>query len=320
MTVLIFTNKRDLTVDYVVRVLKIRGAEFIRINTEEAPKFLSVSHSINNSNDVRSKFFYKKKEIHFNDISGIYFRRPGIPEPSDKISDEGVLEYCKEEWLFLLKYFYELIPDKWLNHPLSIYQAENKPKQLLAAKKLGFLLPNTLITNRANDAINFIESHEHVIAKPLKTSLLKINNESHVIFTSRLNKAADLNKEAFELSPSLLQEEILKGFDLRVTVIGEKLFSVKINSQVHSETQVDWRCGSMLDLDHTIHHLPPDLELKCIKLIKEFGLKFGALDFVIGLDGNYYFLELNPNGQWAWIQEKTGLALAEEIANNLLLN
>ncbi len=64
--------------------------------------------------------------------------------------------------------------------------------------------------------------------------------------------------------------------------------------------------------------LPDDIALKVRAFMRRMGLWFGCLDMIIQPDGTYVFLEINPNGQWLWIQECTGLPLLEEFTNLLL--
>ena len=55
----------------------------------------------------------------------------------------------------------------------------------------------------------------------------------------------------------------------------------------------------------------------CIRLLKELNLQFGAIDMIKTPDGSYIFLEINPNGQWAWIETQTGLQISDAIINFL---
>ncbi len=120
------------------------------------------------------------------------------------------------------------------------------------------------------------------------------------------------------LAPVIYQREIRKAFDVRVTVIGDKVFAAAIHSQDHNETEVDWRSGTRDDLRHEAIELPPDVAAQCLALTAALGLRYGAIDLVADLDGRHWFLEINPNGQWAWIERRTGLPLAEAIVDTLL--
>jgi glutathione synthase/RimK-type ligase-like ATP-grasp enzyme len=125
--------------------------------------------------------------------------------------------------------------------------------------------------------------------------------------------------ETVPLCPHLLQSEIDKRFDVRVTVVGSKHFACRIYSQDYSETEVDFRRSSATGrrLRHEIISLPDAVAKACTTLVEMLGLRFGAIDLVEDDDG-FVFLEINPNGQWAWIEQVTGAPIAHEIAELLL--
>ena len=103
-----------------------------------------------------------------------------------------------------------------------------------------------------------------------------------------------------------------------MTVVGEKLFPVKIESQEYEESRIDWRRGTNI-ISHKYIELPKIISRQCINLVKHLNLIFGAIDLVIDKEGNFYFLEINPNGQWAWIEKRLNLPISQEIATLLLL-
>jgi glutathione synthase/RimK-type ligase-like ATP-grasp enzyme len=63
--------------------------------------------------------------------------------------------------------------------------------------------------------------------------------------------------------------------------------------------------------------LPKDITDKCVEFVKKLGLVFGAIDLVKSFD-KFYFLEINPNGEWAWLQKEAGLPIAETIVDYLV--
>ncbi len=119
--------------------------------------------------------------------------------------------------------------------------------------------------------------------------------------------------------PCQFQEYVPKEIEIRVTVFGSKALSVEIHSQVTESTRHDWRrYGEHGQAPHYPHRLPSDIGIKCIKLVQRLGLEFGAIDLIVRPDGRYTFLEINPNGQWAWLERLTGLPFVETLAELLL--
>ena len=100
--------------------------------------------------------------------------------------------------------------------------------------------------------------------------------------------------------------------------MGRSIFAVSIKSPVSGEEVVDWRKHT-LDMHHEVIDCPPGISNALIAYMNRMGLNFGAFDFVVDKTGGWYFLECNPNGQWLWIEIKTGLKMAETFAEHLAL-
>lgn len=106
--------------------------------------------------------------------------------------------------------------------------------------------------------------------------------------------------------PYLFQEHIPKSHDVRATVIGDEVLAAAIDSQQDTETRTDWRRGHPGSLGHEVTALPDAIAERCVELCRRLGLLFGAIDLAVRPDGGYSFFEINPNGQWAWVEQRTG--------------
>ena len=97
------------------------------------------------------------------------------------------------------------------------------------------------------------------------------------------------------------------------------MFATAIQSQDHPETSIDWRLGDLLDLplEHKSLQLPQEVAAACGALTRSFGLRYSAIDMVLAPNGDYVFLEMNPNGQWAWIEAKAGHPIRDAIIETL---
>lgn len=118
------------------------------------------------------------------------------------------------------------------------------------------------------------------------------------------------------MAPVIFQEKIDKKCDIRVTVIGQQIFAAEIMAS-HSKFILDWRASEIEKLEYRVHKLPGTIEAKCLSLVKELGLTFGAIDLALTDKGDYFFFEINPNGQWAWIEPKTQLPLTGTLVDLL---
>lgn len=315
MEILLITNKGDVTTDFIVKRLKEGNLPFYRLNTEEIGHSVQVSFDINQN---QYTLFDKQLnlQVDLTQIKSVYFRRPEIRRHTQDISlAEG--NFIQSELQSCLEGLYKILNNAyWINNVFAIRNAENKIYQLLIAKDLGFNIPHSIITNHSDSALKFYKvNNSNCIIKPLKSGLVQYGNEEGVIFTNKidLNSA---NVDRVEGCPVYLQKLITKKGDIRVTVIGDKIFSAFIHSQESKESKIDWRRVNH-PLKHSAIQLPANLENKCLALTKQLSLKFAAIDFILGNDGNYTFLEINPNGQWAWIERQLNFEISHEITKIL---
>ena len=311
MLALLLSNRRDLTTDFLVRELTERKVKLCRLNTDVISNMSFVMDPLQRKTEISRKNF----TVNTDDISVAYFRRPSLSVPKDTIPP--FRNYVTTEWSVFLTALYSIIGDRWFNHPHNILQAEDKARQLKLAHQIGFLVPETRITNDLA-AIRQLQRDFSLVAKPMKQALIEAENTQSVIFTSRVELLTDNDSESISVCPVIFQQYIPKTLDIRVTVVGNKVFSVAIDSQSAEETKVDWRRGSNPNLHHEIITLPKQIADYCIEMVRLQDLRFGAIDLAKSRNGLYWFLECNPNGQWAWIENRTGLPIAAAIADELV--
>jgi glutathione synthase/RimK-type ligase-like ATP-grasp enzyme len=316
MTVLLITNKADITTDFIVSELTMRGIRFYRLNTEDIGD--SVQLNINIENE--SYWLYDTlldRKLNLADIASVYFRRPEIKSDFPNTNHAERL-FLQRELAVSLETIYGLLSRaKWLNTIEAIRKAENKVYQLLVAKQIGFTIPPALVTNTPDIALEFYKQWDKkCIIKPLRHGLIKEGDDETIIFTSKVL----LDDDSFDRvspCPVYIQKHIQKQADVRVTVVGENVFAAMIHSQENIESQVDWR-RSQYPLPHTEIQLPEEISSLCVNYLKKMNLRFGAIDFVLDQNSTYIFLEINPNGQWAWIERQLGFPIAKTITDLLI--
>lgn len=313
MKVLLFTNKEDITTDFIVQELKRQKIDFYRFNTEELSKTVEIIL------DFERELYLlidkqDNKEFHLLDFTDIYYRRPELPIYDDADLTEGERSFLQIEIYYTLEGVYRLLSQKhWFNNVFAIRNAENKIYQLLMAKEVGLTIPSTLISNHHDSVKRFVGHGEHII-KPVHNARIIDEKQSKIVYTSEIT--LPIKKEEAEYNINFLQNKIEKRFDVRATFVEGKCFAVTIDSQQLEDTCIDWRRGEHI-LQHTPIELPQDIQTKCLRLMQRFNLDYGAIDFVLDKQGNYIFLEINPNGQWAWIEHLTGLPISKEIVKCL---
>ena len=310
MSILLVTNQKDLTTDFLVRDLRDRGVEFYRLNTETSQFTISIDPFTNNIDISDST-----SRIDLRNISSAYFRRPGVPRFASTASQYH--EYLTREWGALLDSLYSSIGERWFSHPESIFLAENKPKQIRLANQIGFNVPETIITTDL-DMVKRFQRDFSVIAKPLRMGLLNGRDDREIVYTSKVEWLTEDDRIPLSMCPVIFQRRIAKKVDVRVTVVGNRVFPCAIFSQETEETKLDWRRGSNPAIRHEIFELPEETVNKCVEIVRSQNLRFGAIDLVLDARGELWFLECNPNGQWAWIETRTGLPIAAAIVDELI--
>jgi len=203
-----------------------------------------------------------------------------------------------------------------MSHPAKIETAEMKPYQLHIAKRLGFSIPSTIISSDPLAIQDFFLRHEgKVIAKPVRSGYIETSEGAFGIYTRKLGRKDIEMLETALPCPIIVQKEIPKEFDIRVTVVGNKVFAVAIDSKGDPHAKIDWRRTENVDLPHQIHELPGRIKYLLITLTRELGLSFAAIDLVLNQEGKYFFLEVNPSGQWLWVEDKTGFPISDAVAD-----
>ncbi|MBK9380917.1 MAG: hypothetical protein IPN39_06280 [Chitinophagaceae bacterium] len=304
---LIITHKTDFTADFVINKLNQKQIKYKRFNCED---ILSYDCLVKLDTDFSYSILGE------NTISSVWFRRTQLPSIKELSLNEQ--KYILNETDCLIKNLFSVIDAKWMSDPFSIYKAENKLFQLKLAKELGFEIPITLITNDKEQLRSFYkEQNEKIIIKPISQTRIDNKETPSFIFTNKVTQKQIENLDNFDLTPCIYQKEIEKEYEIRVTVVGNNIFTASIDSQSDEETKIDWRKKKLFFKSIEI---PKRVENLCIEIVKELNLSFGAIDLIKDKEGKYIFLEINPNGQWAWIETQTGLNISEAIINELIKN
>lgn len=295
--ILIISNKADLCVDFVVRTLRNRGEEFLRLNTEDLPGCAVSLHN--------PEFDFTHLDgCYIKELKSVWFRRPG--RPFQDISPDlrpplPVLQYIADQWNSLIDGIRSSPGALWINDPGKNRDAECKISQLRIAGRVGFKVPRTCITTVRDDAIKFLrECDGHVIAKALYSPLIEFPEKDYFIFTSAVSSFEDALEKELQLAPTIFQEHINPKVDYRVTVVGSHCFAAKIESVDGNEIPTDWRTRKE-GLRFVPTEIPEEVSRKCKELVEKLGLVFGAIDLVQS-KGEFFFLEINPNGEWGWLQ------------------
>ncbi len=302
--ILIITHKTDYTADFVINKLNQKQIPYKRLNCEDI---------FNNNFHIRFNPKYSYSILGENFYKSVWFRRTKLPEISGLKNEEKL--YVLNETESFFKNIFASLSAKWLSDPSAIFKAENKMLQLKIAQKIGFTIPDTIITNSKVELLNFYQDcQRNIIIKPISHTRIQYQEGSSFVFTNPVTAQFIEDIENYDLTPCIFQHNISKEYEIRVTVVGDEVFPAAVYSQSDIETRNDWRKKKLKF--HKIE-LPDIIQKKCLRLVKELNLEFGAIDLIKTPKGEYVFLEINPNGQWAWIESQTGQEISKAIINFL---
>ena len=313
--ILFITSKMDAHVDYLIKNLS--DDDFFRFNVDDYLTFHTISYKISNSKLDVNIFNKIGSNLDMDKVKSIYYRRPLLPTIIDKIEDSNIKQLIEKETMeFLRQYYYSFPNLKWLTNPYKIHLTKGRVNQLSFASKLNFKIPKTIITNNKDDFLTFFEEcHRKVIIKTINPlSYTRKGGEKEGFYTEIIddNNIKDIDLKSLSNSPTLFQEFIDSEYELRITSVANQHFAIKIKSNI-----TDWRKQKAI-VKYEEYTLPNDVSILLSKYLNNYDLDFGCFDLIKGKDGQYYFLELNPNGQWLWLEQETGVSIGKAILDYLI--
>ncbi|WP_338826204.1 hypothetical protein MTBGP_06940 [Moorella thermoacetica] len=310
--ILILTNTDDLTVDYVILRLKELSIPYFRFNVDQFPTFYKIHRSFSNTKKGSIESPYKI--VRLEDISVIWYRRLLLPPKVEFFGQENA-PYIQHESRHFLEGTFLSLSVPWINPMGNVYIAERKLLQLQIAQECGLVIPKTCITNSPDKLRQFAKNID-VVCKPIYSGLQITPSANYSSYTREITPGELLEQDAeICLCPTLLQERIHKSKDIRITFFGEKAFVVSITGEC--EQPIDWRRPGIA-LKYKLTNVPEKIITSCKEMMRRLGLLYAAFDFVTGPSGEYFFLEVNPTGEWAWLDYTLGLNLRDELIQLLL--
>lgn len=306
--VLVCTEYEDATADLVIAELNRRRVPVLRFDPgRDFPAPVMLAARIG-AGGWDGRLMVGERTADLSAVRALYHRRPS-PYPTGS-GDQATRFAAQENRRGLGGVLGALPGCMYLSHPQAIARAEYKAAQLATAAHAGLTLPATLITNDPEEAKQFCAEHP-TIYKPLHAGAYDVEGEPAGIWAAPV--------EAYEIdgavahSAHLFQAQVPKVADMRAVVVREQVFSARITAP---PGVVDWR-AEYKSLAYEAVTCPEEIRGALVRFLAAFGLSFGAFDFAVTADGAWWFLECNPNGQWAWLEDAAGLPITHAIADLL---
>ena len=306
--ILIISNPHDYSTDHVVYQLEKSNAKYIRLNRTQFREYELTLNPLNNT--IYGKTNAYEFEISENTLKSVYYRAPIYLRTHIRKELSIEDKISRDQWISFLRSLMIFNNVLWINHPQSTFLAENKPYQLKIANEIGFNVPKTIVSNK----LPYEKFSEKLAIKTLEPAIFDMENKQTFIYTN-IYDYDDLKEYDFSLAPIIIQKAIIPKIDIRVTVIGKHIYPVAIKYGDEGINE-DWRTRKE-DLHYELIKLPKKKKKKCLELLDKLDLNFGCID--LAKQGNdYYFIEINPTGEWDWLMYNLKLDIDIQIAGALV--
>lgn len=313
--VLALAGTTDSTANDVCDAVISRGARLFRFDMAEFPGRLRLRAEVDGPRWRGELIRTDDDRVELDEIRSVYVRRPAAFEVPAHLSPV-------ERWQAAIECRYGLggvvasLQVPFMNHPSCSADAAYKPRQLRDFHAHGLITPPTLITNDPDAVRAFAAETGPLICKSIVVGVLRTGRSAHAVYT-RLVTADDLADLAgVDYSAHLFQAFVDSEFAVRLTVVGNRFFAVRINAG-SPRSRVDWRSDYQA-LSYQVVDTPADVRAGAGAYMKLAGLSFAAFDFLVGHDGAWTALEANAEGNFGWIEHETALPITAAIADFLV--
>lgn len=243
----------------------------------------------------------RSESLALDQFQAIWMRRPPVLFPQEKLTDRDERTASEDDFGTLARSVYKILEQgRFAVNPLdSTRNAGMKPLQFSLASQVGLRMPDTVIGNSPSAILQlFAACDGNVVFKPFKAPIWQTSRGPTIVPTTRITlemlQASDL-----AAAPGIFQRCVDKVAEIRVTIMGRSVFAWEKAFESRQDLDVDWRF-MFKDAVHRPIRLPSTVEQACFALMKRLDIVFGCFDFIRDADGEIYFLEVNPQGQWLW--------------------
>jgi MvdD family ATP-grasp ribosomal peptide maturase len=318
--ILIITYSKDNeSISLVMDAIAERGGTAYRFDTDLFPTQtrLIVEYSGNHERLLLTGDDY---ELDLGTVSALWYRRVAIGHQIPRTMDAQIRRTSIDESRTTVQGMIASLDAFHLDPVYRLRRAENKQLQLRVARELGMDTPRTLITNNPEAVRSFArECTGGMVMKTLSSFAIYEQGEQKVVFTSPVQSHDLDHLDDLRYCPATFQEQVSKTLELRSTVVGDRVFTAAIDSQRSERSRYDWRRdGIGLIDDWEPYRLPAEVEVSLLKLMRYFGLNYGAADFILTPDGRHAFLGVNPVGEFFWLERNPGFPISATIADLLV--
>jgi hypothetical protein len=315
--VLLIAEAHDIHALAVASALDDAGAKPVVFDTSEYPRHWRIAFSYGDDAVVTLERLESATRLDagggwsadIKDLSGIWYRRVQPFQIAAQLTDQQVRHFAASECRHAFFAMLDECPNV-INSPWAETVADRKPHQLARAIEAGMNVPPTLVSSDPTEIVDFRERLGADIVFKILTNTRTQFTETRVLEHSDLDRI-----DATRHAPTIFQKKLDADHHLRVTVIDDHMFAARLRT-MSPDARHDWR------LDHGVRieamELSADQRVKILDLMRRLGLRFGALDFLVTPDGCDWFLEVNPAGQFLFVELETGQPISRTLAEALM--
>jgi len=322
MTIFIITHSQDNeSIPLVMQAIADQGGKAFRFDTDRFPTEIQLD--VYYGKTERVTLSVDDQTLDLNEVSAVWYRRIAIGSRIPDSMDRQLRQASLKESRVTIEGMIASIQGFHLDPLPNIRRAENKQLQLQIARKIGLDTPRTLTTNNPLAVKQFAqECHLGIITKMLSSfAIYDEQGREKVVFTNPISSEDLENLDGLRFCPMTFQEKIPKALELRTTIVGKRVLTAAVDSQALDKARYDWRKQGIALLDAwEAYTLPEDVKEKLLKLMAEFRLNYGAIDIILTPDNRYVFLEVNPVGEFFWLERHPELPISKAIAQVLQNN
>lgn len=311
--ILVVSSPDDEHGQVVLREIALRGGTGRLLNLGRFPRELRLALRFDSAG--RRHFMLRSAQdepLAFSDVRAVWWRRPQPLQVDPRIQRPSYRGFAYSESMEAMTGLWQALDVFWVNHPTRDEVAARKVYQLRVAQELGLQIPFTLVSNDPDEVRAFVAARgsEPTVYKAFSAT----EQEWRETRLLKPEELAGLDNVAY--APVIFQEYVPAGVDLRITVVGEAIFAAAIHSQ-DTSYPVDFRMD-MAQARVEAVQLPREVEEQLQAFMTHLGLVYGAIDMRRTPEGRYVFLEVNPAGQWLFIEQRTGQPIAATLASLLV--
>ncbi len=247
--------------------------------------------------------------VSFEALKSIWWRRPTAFSVRDRLPAH-LKNYVRNELEYFLDGLLACLPSyiRQYNNPHAQRVIDSKMHQLHLASICGFKIPKTCVTSDPHTARSFSQVHPKLIYKSF-WGTEEFWQPTRFLTLDLMGKL-----DHVQACPVILQEYIEGIDDLRVIAIDDQFFAARFdlkNSRYPADVRIDTK------ITCTACDIPDDLKQKMLTFMSRGGIRYGAFDFRMTADGAFYFFEVNPAGQFLYLDYKAGTSISTAMAEAL---